>query len=512
MLAQRVSKGVLSIGTWTIGRIVASAIFTPLLSRILGTEGYGQYMYFLAVILLASPLANLGTSQSMIKHIAEEPEDGERAAGVARVGLRYNILGSIVSGILVTIVVLRGTPQGVDPALFAAVMVGIILLDQVFYYSRGILFGLHQESLATVPASLGAFLSLLIGVLLAIAGYGVFGVMVGLLLGNAGVALATAWLARRAILSHGSRGQLQARGVESARIVRFGLSYMLFSAVGMLLYKNSLILVRNIVGSDSQTGLYATALQMSEFVWVLPLAVEGVMLQTTASLWARGQIGEISAVLSRFVRYASLAVSWILLMVFLFGETILALYFGPRYAAAGPALRILIPGVFALSLARVIWPVAMAGGRVLPVAGIMAGAAAAGIAGSILLIPVYGIVGAAFATSFSYASVVVFVAWILNRGGVNPFSGFKLFRQVGLLAVTAIVLITVDQSIAFRPAALGAGFLCGALVYWGGAFRLGLLTTLEIRELLEGFPTFLKLPAMKMLKLLQPLLVRIEPR
>jgi peptidoglycan biosynthesis protein MviN/MurJ (putative lipid II flippase) len=168
--------------------------------------------------------------------------------------------------------------------------------------------------------------------------------------------------------------------------------------------------------------------------------------------------------------------------------------------------------VFALSLARVIWPVAMAGGRVLPVAGIMAGAAAAGIAGSILLIPVYGIVGAAFATSFSYASVVVFVAWILNRGGVNPFSGFKLFRQVGLLAVTAIVLITVDQSIAFRPAALGAGFLCGALVYWGGAFRLGLLTTLEIRELLEGFPTFLKLPAMKMLKLLQPLLVRIEPR
>ena len=73
MSAQAVSKGILSIGSWSVVKMATSALVLPILARMLGIEGYGQYAYYMALLLLASQFANVGMMQTMTKRIAERP-------------------------------------------------------------------------------------------------------------------------------------------------------------------------------------------------------------------------------------------------------------------------------------------------------------------------------------------------------------------------------------------------------------------------------------------------------
>ena len=144
-------------------------------------------------------------------------------------------------------------------------------------------------------------------------------------------------------------------------LLRFGLTAMVFSVLNMALCALDVILVRHLAGG-AQAGLYAAAVQWSQFVWFIPIAVEGVMLQSTARLWAERRVGDVSSLVSRLLRYVMLGTAFLLLIVFALGDQIVILYFGPQFAEAALALRLLVPGAFCYAMARVLWPVIQAGG------------------------------------------------------------------------------------------------------------------------------------------------------
>ncbi|MFO0766982.1 MAG: hypothetical protein U0231_09360 [Nitrospiraceae bacterium] len=82
----------------------------------------------------------------------------------------------------------------------------------------------------------------------------------------------------------------------------FGMVSMGYTGMAMVLYSVDVVLVRHFSG-DQQTGLYAAAVQWSEFVWFVPIAIEGVMLQSTARLRAENRLDELSRLVSRLMRY-----------------------------------------------------------------------------------------------------------------------------------------------------------------------------------------------------------------
>ena len=75
MSSKAVSKGIISVGTWSATKLVVSGLLLPVYSRVLGIEGYGQYAYFMALLLLSSHPANFGMTRVFIKHIAERPDE-----------------------------------------------------------------------------------------------------------------------------------------------------------------------------------------------------------------------------------------------------------------------------------------------------------------------------------------------------------------------------------------------------------------------------------------------------
>jgi O-antigen/teichoic acid export membrane protein len=278
----------------------------------------------------------------------------------------------------------------------------------------------------------------------------------------------------------------------------------------MALYRADVLLIQHLSGT-TQAGLYAVAAQWSELVWFVPIAVQSILLQSTAQLWLdHRRIGEITNLLSRLLRYVALGTAFLLTYIFVFAGQLLYLFFGPDFVAATPALRLLIPGVFSFSLARLMWPVIQARGYVLALILISAIATLANLGLNWFLMPAWGAIGAALASCLTYGTVIFAYTWILHKWGVQPLRGLKGGRLLLLCTVMMLILMPIALLVTSALLAIIIGGLLGGVVYGLGALWLGLIMVAELRQIIDSLPDFLGRPGAKILDLLQPLLLRVE--
>jgi O-antigen/teichoic acid export membrane protein len=486
MPGSNISKGVLSVGMWTITRVTASMLATPFISRALGTEGYGQYAYYLSVLFLAAPLANAGTLQSLSRFIAERP-DPDRRARVALLSGWICFLGFAVVGALMGWIIAPGVPSDQGWPLIA-ILLGCLGFDVLWFYARGILYGMHREELAGTAGAAASLLTAAVSAVLAVQGYGISGVFLGLLLGNATMAIRSLVSARRLLPRTTLRAALASDDPSPRGLATFTVMTMLYASLSMMLYRSGVVLVHHLTGDNTATGLFATALQMAEFVWVLVIAVEGVMLQSTARLWHEGRIAEISALVSQALRYVALVTGFLLTFVFVFADDLLVLYFGQPFVGAAPVLRILIPGVFSFSLGRLLGPVLHARGGVLRLAAVVGAATALNALLAFLLVPPWGIMGAAVSTGSAYAVVLLPYAISLRAAGVTTFRGFGPAQQVLAFVATGSLM----AAIALIPVApwlhVLVGGVVGGMAFVALVLRLGLVNLHEIESILANLP------------------------
>lgn len=502
MPPSNVSRGVLSVGMWTITRVTASMLATPFISRALGTEGYGQYAYYLSVLFLAAPLANAGTLQSLSRYVAEHPDPGRRAR-VALLSGWICFLGFILVGSFMGWIIAPDIPPAAGWPLIA-ILLGCLGFDVLWFYARGILYGMHREDLAGTAGSAASVLTAVVSAVLAVQGYGISGVFAGLLFGNAYMALRSLSAARRLLPRTTLRAALASDDPRPRALLGFTMMTMLYASLSMMLYRSGVVLVHHLTGDNTATGLFATALQMAEFVWVLVIAVEGVMLQATARLWVEERTTEISALVSRAVRSVSLVTGFLLTFVFVFAVDLLALYFGRPFIGAAPILRVLIPGVFSFSLGRLLGPVLHARGGVLRLAAVVGGATALNALLAFLLVPDWGIMGAAVSTGTAYALVVVPYAIALRRFGVAVFHEFLPVRQLLLFSATGALMAAISGIPMLAGLRVALGGTVGAIAFATLVLRLGIVRVAELDEVLASLPPSLAAAG-------RPVFVRVRP-
>ncbi len=506
MSSKAVSKGIISVGTWSATKLVVSGLVLPVYSRVLGIEGYGQYAYYMALLLLSSHPANFGMTQMLIKHIAERPDERPWHRALAGFAGSVNLVSAGVVGLGLACLLLFSSPIDMRAVLMTGVVIGVLWCDQLVSFANGILYGLHQEEKATIPAALGVVIGGALGVALTAGGWGVLGSLLGLLIAGIIVAMVTLG---RAVHALGPRASGRTHDLPQRQLWQFGMSSMVYAGVAMMLYSIDVVLVRHFAG-DEQTGLYAAAVQWSEFVWFLPIAVEGVMLQSTSRLWTEGRVEDVTRLVSALLRYIALATAFLLIFVMIFAKQILAIYFGQHFQDAATALQIMIPGAFACSLARVMRPVIQSRGYVITLIKIVLFGTGINISLNVWLVPRWGAAGAAIATSVSFVSVALLYWHILHQEGAHPFRGFSTGRFLVLCGVTAGLLAVISNWMPSPALSLLVGGATAMGLYWAGVFWLGLIRVEELGRIVESLPRPLRNIGARVLKLLQPMLIRIE--
>ena len=175
MSIRSITKGIVSVGMWSATKLVVTGLVLPIYSRMLGTDGYGQYAYYVALLLIASHPAGFGMRHTLTKYIAERPNERAWQRQLAKFARSVMLVSGLIVGAIVIALLTSSSGAGLHGLGIAAVVAGILWCEQMHQYASGILYGFRREEDATVPAALGVVIGGALGAALAATGFGVMG-------------------------------------------------------------------------------------------------------------------------------------------------------------------------------------------------------------------------------------------------------------------------------------------------------------------------------------------------
>jgi O-antigen/teichoic acid export membrane protein len=406
---------VTSVQTFAV-RAVGAALgvgISILIARALGPEGRGAYVYptVLASLLITTLHASL--EQANV-HLFSG-----RQFSLRDLAANSGLVASVVAGIslLVTGLLFVLRPSGaaaVPPSvLLAALMVVPFTIHQI--YLTGLLQITHRIGAANRVALVSAGAqAAAIGILFVTGRLTVLAVV----LVASGVGILH-WALTARVLGGVCRLQPQYIPDLFRRALRFGLGLHLGLVMLFLQLRADVFLLERFSGF-SAVGIYTLAVMLAESIWMVTDAVAVACLPHQVSA-STNEAGRITLRACRFnILLALLGAAGLALASY----PMVRLFYGAPFLPAIPALLALLPGVVCYSAQRVCGAYLLRLNRPLRMSAILGSAVIVNLVLNLLWIPRWGIVGAALASTASYAlSATLFVAWAASLAGVPLAQG-----------------------------------------------------------------------------------------
>jgi O-antigen/teichoic acid export membrane protein len=251
-------------------------------------------------------------------------------------------------------------------------------------------------------------------ILVGLLGLGVTGAIIGNLVVAGGGALAITLEARRA-----TGGDPESRPVRIGELAAYGVKLYPASLSSFFSYRADIFLLALLLGDAGAIGLYSLAVSLAELTFFVPDSVSTVFFPRVAAA-ERTSADEMTPVVSRF----TVMVTGLSVLALVPAAVVLVLVVLPAFSGSLPAFAVILPGIVALSVAKVLSSYVSGLGLPLPVAVASVCALTVNIVANLLLIPAWGIVGASAASLVSYtvhAAILLAIASRLARRGVGAF-------------------------------------------------------------------------------------------
>ncbi len=220
-----------------------------------------------------------------------------------------------------------------------------------------------------------------------------------------------ALLLARQIASFGLRWS----GELARSAVRFGVQGYLASLLHFLNLRFDLLLV-NLFLAPAFVGYYSISVMIAEKIWYVPDVLSVVLHPRVA----HGSDMDANRDTTMISRQTLLIITFCCLIILLTGRFAIRLLFSERFLPAVTPLFVLLPGVISASLSRIITSDLLARGH--PRVALWAGLASlvTNIGLNLVLIPMFGVNGAALATTVSYSmNAIVVVSAFVRIAGVS---------------------------------------------------------------------------------------------
>ena len=375
-----------------LGVRVLSVATGILLARTVGAEGKGLYTVAMTLPIMVAAIGQLGMGQALIYYLRQRVLSREQILGTL-------ILADAVLGTGLFVLAIWGAPElstnlfrGLDPTLIwvAALFIPVrLVVSQLKALLRGLgrMRAFSVVSTFQGAAALGAVLLMWAGGDLEIAR--ILSAQLAIELCLVGVCALLA--CRGMALPRPGLGTLR-------RLLGFGLrSHVVYILV--LLEKRFDILLVNAFLDPARVGIYTVAVGLAQLVSLMSNSM-GLVLYPRIAGASSKEVREFLPRISRLTLLTSALLAAALLAV---GQFVIWILYGGEFADAYAPLVLLLPGVIMLGLSLVCETYLRGTGR----PGISSVVAALSFATNLMLnlvlIPRYGIAGAAFASSVSYS-------------------------------------------------------------------------------------------------------------
>ena len=385
--------------------ILVGLVSVGILTRSLGTSGFGEYTTALTFLHFFAVIVDFGLTLTIVVMISEEGVDNEKIIGNI-FGLRM-ISGAIVFAFVPLIAFFLPWSVGVKQA---------ILVGTVAYVLMGganLLVGVFQRYQAMWRAGLAEILNrlalLIFIALFAFLHLGVAWMVGATLIANAVWLYATIRLAKPFVHIRLLRDitiwkHVWARSWPIAISIFFNLLYLKGDVLFLSFYR-----------SESEVGIYGVTYRVIDMLTALPVMFMGILLPLIVNTWSSGNREEFSMHVRRTFDLFMLAAIPIIAGTYVLADRLMLFLAGPGYEAAGDILRLLIFAVFGVFMGALFGHLVVAlNKQKLMVWGYLF-VAVLTLIGYFLFIPTYGMWGAAWMTIFSEGLISLMTFFVVFR-------------------------------------------------------------------------------------------------
>lgn len=469
-LTSTIGKGTSYISISVIITYFLGFFFKVFVAQTVGAEALGIVSLMMMMLGVFGVVFNFGLNQSMIKHISGFLGGGKDVRIVYSTGFRlvtfFALLGSGVLFVFSEYLALEVFNSAVAVFPFQLTAVALFFnLIQLFFRScsKG-----HQRMENPAIANVTEKASkLVMAVLLVYLGFGVFGPVYSIVL-----SIVVGSVVSYVLFTRVDRFAFFGFDKKIAKmLLKFGVPVAVAGMSGMVLGWVDSFFVGVLMNVEN-VGFYSAAVSLYTFLGSLVGGFSGALFPSFSEIKARKEVKMLRAVLNRSLRYVFYLMFPASIGLFMLAEPVIRIIFGSEFYPAILPLQILVFGSLFLALSKVCTSFITGTGYPKTYTKYMVLSGVLNTILNVVLIPVYGLLGAAMATTVS-----LFILFALCLIFVYKKVGFDLgYVPKPVLAAVFMLLILYLIRVYLQVGTWGriiAVVVLGTLSYFAVLYGLG---------------------------------------
>ena len=441
------------------------------IARLLGPDDYGLIALGFAAMMIATTLSLMGFNSGMQRYIAyyRGKEDEARIKGTVIAALKVTVPMSLLFMILfffgagwISIHIFHENDLTQVLMIFA-IGIPFWTLTTIFN-SVSIAFQQIQYQVYTMYIFKDSF-KLIAIVSLILLGYGVIGAAVGWVLAAIGMAVLSFYFVEKKVFPILSS---TVKSVSTAKELFYFSFPLIFVGISDMVTGWTDTFMLGYFCTASEVGIYNVALPTSKLLAVVLSPIGMIFGPVIVGLYAKNRLDELRKTYSSVAKWIFTIVFPGFLLMVLFSERIIIILFGEEYVSGSTALSILAFGVLVTAMVGPAASVIGAYGRTKIIMWCSFFGASVNVVLNLVLIPVYGINGAAIATGVSLALITsLHLIFAYRIGGVQPFRWCYVKPLFASVIAVAVVYGITQYVIGVSFVSLVVMLFVFGLLYFG---------------------------------------------
>lgn len=379
---------------------LASFLFRIIIAREFGPDGFGVFSLALMTTSIATMIALLGLPDGVVTFVSKfrEQEEYEKEAGVIISSIVLSVGAAIVFSVGVILLAPFLATEIFDSPALAEVLwwfAWIIPLNIIIELSAAYFLGIERGGFNTLIKQAIPKVSLLLLVLVVVA---LNGPITGVAIAYIVATCIGAIVGLAAVVFFFPTTHTNGISVNLRELLTYSAPLLITTAIGFLLNWTDTIIVGYVLGS-SEVGIYQSAFLLGANVHIILGVISGALYPKFSTLFTNGDMTSIRQKYTEGTRWAIVFSAAPALYLIGFPGLSLEMLFGNSYRTGAEVLMILVAGQ---SLILLFGPptnflkAALESRYVAITYGI---AATVNLVLNLILIPSFGLIGAAFATT-----------------------------------------------------------------------------------------------------------------
>jgi O-antigen/teichoic acid export membrane protein len=446
------------------GRIFGTflgVITIAVLTRHLGETGYGELTTAMTFLQMFGVMVDFGLTLTLVQMISTAGADEEK------------IVGNVLALRLISGLVFFGLAAAIGFALPYSLGIKITIavgtLSYLFMTASGMLIGIFQKHMAiwrfALAEVINRFVTLAIIILFAYLTFGVVAMMIAFVVGNLLQLIVTIRLASPYVKV---RPQIDLAVWKDAVIRSWPIGLSIFFN---LIYLKSDILFLGWFRSQAEVGLYGASYKILDVITSLPVMYMGLALPSLVTAWTSGKKSEFNKIMQRSFDFFSLIALPIFVGSLVVGIPLLTLVSGEAFAVSGDLLKVLMLAAIAVFFGSLSGHAIVALGLQKPMTWGYAITAVVAVIGYILVIPEYGMWGAAWMTVAAEVLIGIFTfAVVVKKSHWFP-DLMTLIKSVAACSIMYLVLVLLPPMNVLIQISIG-GLAYAIIIFAIGGVRI----------------------------------------